>query len=265
MLSGYIISECPSAVILLGNLLEPTPFQIRTHYQLGLVGEICIGCDLTVRDGDEPFVHRRISEMRQLMDDLHLLMPLRIPHHLHWRSVQGLEIDWHDLPHHDLGGFLNEGLQAPRSERTPLTLLRVAHGLERWQDVLKLLREHPDELPAREYASLKCLALHELNRWLPAIRAAKAGSIRQGRFPNMEWASPTYLHALIQAGDEIEALRILGKHRPDEPATYDWLRGLAFHHAGDRKQAGAAFHRHFGRWPCDIIGATSVAMLEGEA
>jgi hypothetical protein len=38
LLSGYIISDCPSAVILLGNLLEPTPFQIRTDYQLGLMG-----------------------------------------------------------------------------------------------------------------------------------------------------------------------------------------------------------------------------------
>jgi hypothetical protein len=264
LLSGYIISDCPSAVILLGNLLEPTPFQIRTHYQLGLIGEICIGCDLTVRADDAPLVQRRISELRQLADDLYLLLPLRVPHHLNWRSVRGLEIDWNDLPHNDLGGFLDEGLQAPRSERTPLTLLRIAHGLERWKDVLRLLREHPEELPAREHAPLKCLALHELKRWLPAIRAAKAGGIRNGCYPGTAWASPSYTHALIQAGDEIEALRILGKHQMGEPAHYDWLRGLAFHHAGDRKQAGSAFNRHFAKWPCDIIGATTVAMLDRE-
>ena len=108
------------------------------------------------------------------------------------------------------------------------------------------------------------MALHELKRWLPAIRAAKAGGIRQGRYPGAPSASPSYTHALIQAGDEIEALRILGKHQLDEPAHYDWLRGLAFHKAGDRKQAGASFNRHFAKWPCDIIGATTVAMLDGE-
>jgi hypothetical protein len=264
LLSGYIISDCPSAVILLGNLLEPSPFQIRTHYQLGLIGEICIGCDLTVRTDDAPLVQRRMRELRQLADDLDGLLPLRVPHHLNWRCVRGLEIDWLDLPHQDLGGFLDEGMEAPRSERTPLTLLRIAHGLERWQYVLRLLREHTDELPAREFAPLKCLACHELQRWLPAIRAAKAGGIRHGRYPNEERICPAYTHALIQAGDAIESLRFLGKHQSGEPAYYDWLRGLAFHHAGDRKQAGASFKRHFAHWPCDIIGATEVGMLDAE-
>jgi hypothetical protein len=30
-------------------------------------------------------------------------MPLRMPHHLTGRSVNGLEIDWDDLPHNNLG------------------------------------------------------------------------------------------------------------------------------------------------------------------
>jgi hypothetical protein len=256
---GYIISDCPSAVLLLGTLLGPTPFWIRSHYELGRVGEICIGCDLNVRADDGPLVRRRISEMRQLADDLHRLLPLRIPHYLDWRSVQGLELDWDDLPHDDLGGFLDDAMMAPRSERTPLTLLRLAHGLERWHDVLRLLREHPEELPSREHASLKCLACHELKRWLPAIRAAKAGGLRRGCYPDAEWVSPVYTHSLIQAGDEIEALRLIGKYQAGEPAHYDWLRGLAFHHAGDRKQAADAFERHFGRWACDVIGAMTVA------
>jgi hypothetical protein len=43
-------------------------------------------------------------------------------------------------------------MAVPPDERTPLTLLRVAHGLERWKDVLQLLRDHPDALPRRAYA-----------------------------------------------------------------------------------------------------------------
>jgi hypothetical protein len=37
----------------------------------------------------------------------------------------------------------------------------------------------------------------------------------------MKLISPAYTHSLIEAGDEIEALKILGKHQPGEPACYD--------------------------------------------
>jgi hypothetical protein len=264
LLSGYIISDCPSAVILLGNLLEHTPFQIRMDCQLGLMGRLSIGCDVTVRADDAPLVRRRLAELLQMAENLDWFMPLRLPHHLTWKDVNGLEIDWEDLPHNNLHGFLDDGMAVPPDERTPLTLLCVAIGLERWKDVLQLLRDHPDALPRRPCAPLKCMAYRELRRWLPAIRAAKAGGIRNGRYPGMKRISPAYTHSLIEAGDEIEALKILGKHQPGEPAYYDWLRGLALHRAGDREQAGAAFQRYSAQWPNDIIGATKVAMLDAE-
>jgi hypothetical protein len=264
LLSGYIISDCPSAVILLGNLLESTPFQIRTDYQLGLLGRLSIGCDVTVRADDAPLVRRRLSELLQLAEDLDWFMLLRLPHHLTWEDVSGLEIDWDDLPHNNLHGFLDDGMAVPPDERTPHTLFRVAQGLERWKDVLQLLRDHPEDFPRREVAFLKCFAYRNLGRWLPAIRAAREGGIRNGRYPGTEHISLAYTQSLIEAGDEIEALRILGKHQPGEPGYYDWLRGLAFHRAGDRKQAGASFQRYFAQWPNDVIGATKVAMLDAE-
>lgn len=264
LLHGYIISDCPSAVILLGNLLEHTPFQIRADYQLGLVGRIGIGCDVTVRADDAPLVRRRLAELLELAENLDWFMPMRLPYHLSWKDVSGLEIDWDDLPHHDLNGFLDEGMAVPPDERTPVMMIRVAQGLERWKDVLQLLRDHPDALPRRHYAPLKCLAYRELRRWLPAIRAAKAGGIRNGRYPSTKWISPAYTHSLIEAGDEIEALKILGKHQPGEPAYYDWLRGLALHRASDREQAAAAFQRYFADWPSDILGATKAALLAAE-
>lgn len=264
LLHGFIISDCPSAVILLGNLLEHTPFQIRADYQLGLVGRIGIGCDVTVRADDAPLVRRRLVELLELAENLDWFMPLRLPYHLSWKDVSGLEIDWDDLPHHDLNGFLDEGMAVPPGERTPVMMIRVAQGLERWKDVLQLLRDHPDALPRRHYAPLKCLAYRELRRWLPAIRAAKAGGIRNGRYPSTRWISPAYTHSLIEAGDEIEALKILGKHQPGEPAYYDWLRGMALHRASDREQAAACFERYFADWPSDILGATKAALLAAE-
>jgi hypothetical protein len=264
LLSGYLISDCPSAVILLGNLLENTPFQIRMDYQLGLMGRLSIGCDVTVRADDAPLVRRRLSELLKLAEDLDWFMLLRLPHHLTWEEVGGLEIEWDELPHNNLHGFLDDGMAVPPDERTPLTLLRVAQGLERWKDVLQLLRDHPEDFPRREVAFLKCFALRNLERWLPAIRAAREGGIRNGRYPGAEHISLAYTHSLIEAGDEIEALRILGKHQPGELGYYDWLRGLALHRAGDREQAGICFQRYFAKWPSDIIGATKVAMLETE-
>ena len=74
-------------------------------------------------------------------------------------------------------------MMVPPSERTPLTLLRLAQGLQRWNEVIQLLREHPEEFPRKAWAPLKCLAYRQLKRWLPAIRAAKAGGIRHGRYP----------------------------------------------------------------------------------
>ena len=264
LLSGYIISDCPSAVILLGNLLEHTPFQIRADYQLGLVGRIGIGCDVTVRADDAPLIRRRLGELLELAENLDWFMPLRLPYHVAWKDVNGLEIDWEELPHYDLNGFLDEGMAVPPDERTPVIMLRVAQGLERWKDVLQLLRDHPDALPRHPYAPMKCMAYRELRRWLPAIRAAKAGGIRNGRYPGAKRISPAYTHSLIEAGDEIEALKILGRHQPGEPAYYDWLRGMALHRSGDREQAAAAFQRYSAQWPNDILGATKAALLSAE-
>ena len=264
LLSGYIILDGPSAVILLGNLLEHTPFQIRTDYQLGLMGRLNIGCDVTVRADDAPLVRRRLSELLKLAKDLEWFFPLRISHHLSWKNVNGLEIDWDDLPHNNLHSFLDDGMAVPPDERTPMIMLQLAQGLGRWKDVLQLLRDHSDALPPRSYAPLKCMAYRELRRWLPAIRAAKAGGIRNGRYPGEKRISPAYTHSLIEAGDEIEALKILGKHQPGELAYHDWLRGLALHRAGDREQAATCFQRYFAEWPQDIIGATKAGLLNEE-
>ena len=257
MLAGYLLSDCPSDAILVGNLLEATPFHIRADCQLGLFGRLTIGCDLVVRADDAPLVSRRFGELRQLAEDLDWFFPLRLPHHLDWQDTGEFEIDWNELPHYDLGTFIDQGMEAPPDERTPLTLLRLAQGMSRWQVVLKLLREHPEELPRRKWAPLKCLALCQLRRWLPAIRAAKEGGIRNGRYPGEKWLSPSYLLALIEGGDDIEALRLLAKPVDEEPGFYHWMRGLALHHAGDREQALVAFSHYLSAWPGDVLGGAA--------
>ena len=257
LLTGHFIDSASGPALLVGNLLELTPFHVRADFQLGYHGRMSVGCDLMVRDDDAAIVRLRLGELLRLADDFDWFFPLRMPTRLTWQEVADLEIDWEDLPHNDLAGFLNEGLQVPPAERTPLTLLRLAQGLGRWQDVLQLLREHPDDFPRKEWAPLKCMAYHLLRRWLPAIRAAKEGGIRNGRYPGGRWLSPSYLLALIEGGDDIEALRILGKPTHGEPGYYPWLRGFALHHAGDFEQASKSFASYFARWPGDVLGVAA--------
>jgi hypothetical protein len=261
LLLGHFI-ECGAGVsVLVGTLLERTPFHVRADCLLGRMGRMSVGCNLTVRDDDAPFVQRRFKELLQLSADLDWYFTMRLPIRLTWQETSNLELEWEELPHDDLSAFLDEGLKVPKDERTPLALIRIAQGLGRWQDVLQLLREHPADFIRHDWATLKCLASCELRRWLPAIRAAKEGGIRNGRFPDEPWLSPPYLHALIEGGDEIEALRILGKPAPDEPAFYDWLRGFALHRAGDTDRASEAFERYFAIWPNDVIGVNATDAL----
>lgn len=259
---GYLHGDYPSDVLLLGNLLEPTPFHVRSDTKLGLYGRLTVGCDLVVRADDEPMVRRTLDEMLQLAIDLDWFFQLRLPNRIHWMETMQMEIEWEELPHQDLGSFLDDGMKAPRAERTPLTLLRLAQARCRWRDVLRLLREHRDVLPPQKLAPLKCLACCQLGHWLPAIRAAQEGGIQNGRYPGTKWPSPVYLHALIKCGDEIEALRILGKATGLEPACYQWLRGLALHQTGDHKRASKTFDDYFSRFPGDVLGAATVGMLQ---
>ena len=72
------------------------------------------------------------------------------------------------------------------------------------------------------------------------------------------------IHAMIEGGHDIEALRILGKPVRGEPGFYDWMRGLALHRAGDHSGADKAFRRYLKRWPGDIIGMAMTEALEGQ-
>jgi hypothetical protein len=261
---GYLHGDYPSDVLLLGNFLDPSRFHIRADVKLAMFGQLCVGCDLVVRADDEPLVRYTVNELLQLANDLDWFFQLRLPNRLHWLEAANMEIEWEELPHQDLDGFLDDGMQSPRDERTPLTLLRVAQARSRWRDVLKLLREHRDQLPPHIFAPLKCLACCQLRRWMPAIRAAHEGDIKDGRYPGTKWPSPAYLHALIEASDEIEALRILGKPGAGEPACYQWLRGLALHQTGDGIRAAKAFDDYFNRFPGDVLGGAIARMREPE-
>lgn len=263
-LAGLFLGDIGMHVLFVGALLEATPFHVQGNVRLGTQGEMMVGCDLVVRGDDEPLIRQRISELLSLTRSMELYFPLRLPNRLRWMDVQDMEIPWEDLPHGELEEFLDAALHAPRSERTPRILLRVAQALCRWKDVLRLLREHPEEFTPFRMAPIKAMANRELRRWLPALKAAEEGGIRDGRYPGGPWLSPSYMHSLIEAGDDIEALKLLGRPEEDEPGFYDWLRGLALHRAGDLDGSETAFARYFYHWAGDVIGLGTTPILEEE-
>jgi aspartyl-tRNA(Asn)/glutamyl-tRNA(Gln) amidotransferase subunit B len=90
---------------------------------------------------------------------------------------------------------------------------------------------------------------------------AREGGIKEGRFPRSSWLSPCYLRALVETGEDIEALRLLGKPEEGEPGFYDLLRGRALHAAGDRTGARATFQRYLNVWPGDLETRSEIKNL----
>ena len=263
--SGHLISHEPGEFLFVGHMVEPTPFHVRLDNHVGFSRRLTIGCDLVVRRDDGAFAQRRMGELLDLGDNLEWFFPLRMPQRLAWQEITGLEFDWEELTSLDLEEFLEQGMEIPPPERTPLAQLRVAQGLERWEDMIRLLDEHPDVLPPEHYAPLRCMAHGKLGQWQSAIRAARNGGLRRGRYDGAPWLSPNYLLAMIGARKITETLRLLGKPKPVEPGFYDWFRGVAFHHAGSIDQAQQAFERYFSAWPGDMLGLAEVHELENES
>jgi hypothetical protein len=83
--------------------------------------------------------------------------------------------------------------------------------------------------------------------------AARAG-LKNGRYEHEPWLNPTYMHSLIEAGRDIDALRLLGPPEENKPVFYDWLRGLALYRARDTRGAKEAFDRYFMTCPGDFGG-----------
>jgi tetratricopeptide (TPR) repeat protein len=264
-LAGHFLGKAALHAAVLGHLIENRAFQIRYSDGLFETGQLSIGFDLVARADDEALVWMRLAELARLAMNLEWYYPMWMPVRLSWPSLLGNEVDWDDLPKGgELETFLETAMGAPPIERTPRVLLRVAQGLGEWKTVLRLFREHPEELALEEFGPLKMLAHKECGQWLKAIRTAEECGIEEGAFPESPWMSPSYLHALVAVGEEIEALRLLGPSCDEEPPFYDWLRGFALHRAGDENGAMEAFARYFQYWPNDMVALAATREMAGD-
>jgi len=73
-----------------------------------MYGRLTVGCDLMVRADDGPMLRRTLDEMLRLANDLDWFFQLRLPNRIHWMEAVQMEIQWEELPQHDLDSFLDD-------------------------------------------------------------------------------------------------------------------------------------------------------------
>ena len=266
--AGLFLTNAPTAVLQLGPLLEPTPFNIHFDPELVSGGCLRIGSKLNIHPGDTDLVAKRTRQLVQLASDLDWFTSIYFPERLGFGHQAYLESifgpDW--LEDEDLPDRLEAGIRSREDSVDTTALLLLALGLGQWKDILRIIARNSRVSGSQDLCapSLGARAWQELGRWDRVVTMAKQGDIKGGRFPNAPWLSPCYLRALIETGEDIEALRLLGKPEEGEPGFYDLLRGRALHAAGDRSGARTTFQRYLSAWPGDIETRSEVFQLLGD-
>ena len=264
---GLFLANAPTAVLQLGPLLETSPFNIHFGPELVSRGSIRIGCQLHIHPGDTDLVAKRTRQLLQLAYDLDWFTSIYLPERLGFSQLARLESAFGEdcLEDGELPGRLEDGIRSKDESVDTAALLVLALGLGQWKDILRIIARNSRITGGQDLCApaLGARAWQELGRWDRVVTMAKQGDIQEGRFPDSPWLSPCYLRGLIETGEDIEALRLLGKPEEGEPGFYDLMRGRALHAAGDPEGSRAAFDRYLTAWPGDFeTRSTAYQLLE---
>jgi len=266
--AGLFLTNTTTAVLQLGPLLESTPFHIHFGPDLVSGGILRIGCKLHIHSGDTDLVRKRTRQLVQLAYDLDWFTSLYLPGRLGFGHLAHLKATFGPdcLGDEDLPDRLEAGIRTGDDSVDTAALLFLALGLGQWKDILRIIARNSRISGEQDLCapSLGARAWQELGRWDRVLAMSKQGNIKEGRFPNAPWLSPCYLRALVETGEDIEALRLLGKPEEGEPGFYDLLRGRALHAAGDRTGARATFQRYLNVWPGDLETRSEMFQLFGD-
>ena len=254
--AGLFLANAPTAVLQLGPLLETTPFNIHFGPKLVSGGSISIGCQLHIHPGDTDLVAKRTRQLVQLAYDLDWFTSIYLPERLGFGQQARLESTFGPDCFEDgeLPDRLEDGIRDKEGKVDTAALLILALGLGQWKDVLRVIARNSRISGSEDLCapSLGARAWQELGRWDRVLAMSKQGGIKEGRFPKGRWLSPCYLRALIETGEDIEALRLLGKQEEGDPGFYSLMRGRALHAAGDPEGARTAFGSYLKAWPGDL-------------
>jgi len=263
--AGLFLDNSAAAVLQLGPLLEPGPFNIRFGPELFSSSSLIIGTRIHIHPNDTDLVAERTRQLLQLAYDLDWLASLYLPERLGLGQRAIIQCAFGDdcLEADDLPERLEQRIRNQEDKTDTGALLFLAIGLGQWKDVLRIIarKSRLTGEPEPAFASLGARAWQELGHWERALSMSHQANIEEGRFPGAPWLSPCYLRALIEGGGEIEALRLLGKPKENEPGFYDLMRGRGLHAAGDLEGSCAAFNRYLDTWPGDLEARSAVHQL----
>jgi len=155
---GVFLNHLGDRALILGALLEGSLFHVHFGLRSTIRGKLNVACDFTVREDDQPLVYQRIVQLIGIGNLLDWFLALHMPERLSLRDLVILQNAWGDSLNEDWGAILDRGLEAPPFERSVENLLPIAQGLGRWEDVLRLLAEHPDESQTTDRVRLKVFA-----------------------------------------------------------------------------------------------------------
>ena len=263
--TGLFLTNAPVVVLQFGPLLENTPFNIHFGSDLVSGGILRIGCSLNIHPGDTDLVAKRTRQLVQLAYDLDWFTSLYFPERLGFGQQAHLESTFGPdcLGDEDLPERLESGIRSNDDGVDTAALLFLALALGQWKDILRIIARNSRISGSEDLCapSLGARAWQELGRWDRVLAMSKQGGIKEGRFPKGRWLSPCYLRALIETGEDIEALRLLGKPEEGEPGFYNLMRGRALHAAGDPEGARTAFGSYLKAWPGDLETRSEVFQL----
>ncbi len=263
--AGLFLANAPTAVLQLGPLLETTPFNIHFGPKLVSGGSISIGCQLHIHPGDTDLVAKRTRQLVQLAYDLDWFTSIYLPERLGFGQQARLESTFGPDCFEDgeLPDRLEDGIRDKEGKVDTAALLILALGRGPGKDGLRVIARNSRITGGQDLCApaLGARAWQELGRWDRVLAMSRQGGIKEGRFPKGSWLSPCYLRALIETGEDIEALRLLGKPEEGEPGFYNLMRGRALHAAGDPEGARTAFGSYLKAWPGDLETRSEVFQL----
>ena len=256
---GWIPRDRRKSVEKLSLLLKTTRYHVVIDDELRDFGVISIRQDLIFRDGDlvegdVRMLCNAVVEILKTASQLNWFLNLRLPKSVCPYSMNQFEVSHRDLSQLNLKQFVEEKIDANEVYKYRYAMVWTAKAIGDWELVLRLLTDYEEPLPRRGFMRLRIYSLVQLDRFSEAICAAEANGIRDGRFPKCQYLSPSYLLALMGAGDHAKAANLLGGSKFDEPDIFNWLRGLAHKALGDQQQADKFFDEYFDFWPGDTLG-----------
>lgn len=254
--AGRTLVADTSFAVQLAYFLNDSGFQVR--FDSGLTnGFLVIDSEIHVRADDQDLVECLLMRALKIADQVEWFTVMMFPQLLRPGERMDIETD-------EMEETLAKMFELPNTEREVEWMFLVARGLGRWQDLLKILMQHPEMMEDEHRERFRMLAYRMLGRWDEARKAAEHAGIAEGKFVDAPWLSPSYLEILLHLDDGIEVLRLLRDREDDEVGFYEAYRARAYLSLDMVTEADEAFTRYMTSHRGDLASLMRYSEQRGE-